>query len=93
MTYLVHPCADGYEDFHTMGAGRRASGNDVRRPGTESFNMSHQAWCGTFIDGNILKRRDRAADEFEDLILHLTRQRLSKLGTQKLGNEVRTAPR
>jgi hypothetical protein len=55
--------------------------------------MSHQAWYGTFIDGNILKRRDRAADEFEDLILHLTRQRLSKLGTQKLGNEVRTAPR
>lgn len=43
-------------------------------------------------DGNILKRRDQAANEFEDLILHLTCQQLSKLRTQKLSNEMRTAP-
>jgi hypothetical protein len=35
---------------------------------------SIQAWCVTFINGNILKRRDQAANEFEDLILHLTCQ-------------------
>jgi hypothetical protein len=39
-----------------------------------------------------LKRRDQAANEFEDLILQLACQQLSKLGTHKLSNEVRTAP-
>jgi hypothetical protein len=47
----------------------------------------------TFIDGNILKRRDQAANEFEDLILHLTGQQLSKLGTQKLEHEGRSERR
>jgi hypothetical protein len=50
-----------------------------------------EAWRVTFIDGNILKHRDQVANEFEDPILHLTGQQLSKLGTQKLSNEVRTA--
>jgi hypothetical protein len=39
-----------------------------------------------------LKRRDQAANEFEDLILHLTCQQLNKFRTQKLSDEVRTAP-